>query len=61
MQTWEEKILDREKGREEEHARMIVEMVDLAMKNFHVDLETACKGLQVTVEEYKAAKEGRSS
>lgn len=43
-------------GREEEHFRMIVQMVDSAMMNFHVDLKTACKGLGITVEEYNKAK-----
>lgn len=45
-----------EEGREEERSRMIVQMVDSAMTNFHVDLEAACKGLGITVEEYNKAK-----
>ena len=46
----------REEGREEEHSQMIIQMVDSAMTNFHVDLETVCKGLDITVEEYNKAK-----
>ena len=45
-----------EQGIKHEHGRMVVEVVDSAMTNFHVDLETACKGLDITVEEYYIAK-----
>ena len=44
-------------GIKHEHGRMVVEVVDSAMTNFHVDLETACEGLGITVEEYNKAKQ----
>lgn len=56
MDRRDEFAAGREEGREEEHSRMIVKMVDSAMTNFHVDLEVACKGLGLTVEEYNKAK-----
>ena len=37
-----------------EHA--MIQMVEAAMKNLGMDLETACKGLNLTVEEYQLAK-----
>lgn len=46
-----------EQGIKHEHGRMVVEVVDSAMTNFHVDLETACEGLGITVEEYNKAKQ----
>ena len=54
MQLWEEKALIREEGR----AEMIVKSVE-AMKNFGIDLQKACEGIGITVEEYRRAKEGR--
>lgn len=47
----------KEEGKEEEHAKMVIAMVNSAMENFQIDLETACKGLGITVEEYRSAKE----
>lgn len=44
-----------ERGRKET-ARILLSNVDNAMENFHVDLESACKGLGTTVEAYQAAK-----
>lgn len=49
-----------EKGLErgqKEAARTLFSNVEHAMKSFHVDLESACKGLGTTVEAYQAAKE----
>lgn len=40
--------------------QMLVSVVDHAMKNFSLTLEQACEGLGVTVEDYQAAKEGRT-
>ena len=36
--------------------QMLVNNVENAMKNFHVDLDGACKGLEVSVEEYNEAR-----
>ncbi|MBD5474145.1 MAG: hypothetical protein HDR20_15020 [Lachnospiraceae bacterium] len=58
MQLWEEKALIREEGRSEGRAEMLVKSVE-AMKNFGIDLEKACEGIGITVEEYHRAKEGR--
>lgn len=49
-----------EKGLErgqKEAARTLLSNVEHAMESFHVDLESACKGLGTTVEAYRAAKE----
>ena len=35
----------------------LVNSVELSMKNFHVDLQTACKGMEISVEEYEKAKQ----
>lgn len=57
MDRRDEVAAGKEEGKEEEHAKMVIEMVNSAMENFQVDLETVCKGLSITVEEYQAAKE----
>ena len=36
---------------------MLVKNINSAMRNFHIDLSEACRGLGVTVEEYDKAKE----
>ena len=36
---------------------MLVKNVESAMQNFKIDLEKACQGIGVTVEEYRKAKE----
>lgn len=67
MQLWEEKTLIREEGRREGRgegiklgkAEMLVNSVEAAMKNFKVDLQSACEGIGTTVEEYHRAKEGK--
>lgn len=49
-----------EKGLErgqKEAARTLLSNIEHAMESFHVDLESACKGLGTTVEAYRAAKE----
>ena len=48
---------ERAAGRAEGRYQTLVNAVDNAMKNFHVDLEAACKALEITVEEYQLAKE----
>ena len=50
----------REEGLEEgkkEQAAMLIKIVESAMRNFHVDLETACRGIGTTLEEYNGAKQ----
>ena len=37
--------------------KALVRSVELAMKNFSIDLPKACQGLEISVEEYEAAKE----
>lgn len=32
------------------------EVVELSMKNFHMNLQEACQGLEISVEEYENAK-----
>lgn len=41
---------------QKEISRILVSNVEHAMESFHVDLETACKGLGTTVEAYWEAK-----
>ena len=40
-----------------EQAAMLIKIVESAMRNFHVDLETACRGIGTTLEEYNGAKQ----
>lgn len=47
-------IIDRE--REEAKTEQLVNSIESAMKNFHVDLETACKGLGISIDSYHEAK-----
>ena len=42
---------------EQSDARRLVQSVEANMRNFNIDLETACRGNDITVEEYKSAKE----
>ncbi len=46
----------REEGREEGREETLVMAVEAVMQNFQVDLETSCKGLNVTPDEYHKAK-----
>ncbi|MBD5475220.1 MAG: Rpn family recombination-promoting nuclease/putative transposase [Lachnospiraceae bacterium] len=46
-----------EKGREEGRLRTLIENVESAMKNFKIDLQQACVGLGISVEEYEKAKQ----
>ena len=52
-----EELAGRNAKLKDEKRQMLVENVDNVMKNFHVDLQTACAGLGTTVETYTAAKE----
>ncbi|MBO5056978.1 MAG: hypothetical protein J6C64_11580 [Lachnospiraceae bacterium] len=38
-------------------AKALVKNVEAAMQNFHVSLQEACAGLDITIEEYEKAKE----
>ena len=46
-----------EQGLEQGIANTLVKNVEAAMKNFGIDLQRACEGLGVSVEEYESAKE----
>lgn len=45
-----------ERGLEQGTLKTIVKNVETAMKNWGLDLPAACKGLEITVEEYEEAK-----
>lgn len=47
----------KELGIEEGSLRTLVKYVELSMKNFHMNLPEACKGLEISVEEYEKAKQ----
>lgn len=55
----EERGIERgiEKGIEQGSAQRLVKSIEANMRNFKIDLETACKGNDITVEEYWTAKE----
>ena len=60
MQNWEIQQIHRDEGYNEGYgegaSHKLVEDVENVMKNFHVDLQTACEGLNTTIEEYEMAK-----
>ncbi len=45
-----------EQGREQGSLKTLVRSVELTMKNFHMDLQEACEGLEISTEEYENAK-----
>ena len=47
----------KELGIEQGSLRSMIRYVELNMKNFHLTLEEACKGLEISVEEYEKAKQ----
>lgn len=49
------KALGLEEGKKESF-RILVRSVESSMKNFHINLQEACRGLEVSVEEYEEAK-----
>lgn len=49
------KALGLEEGRKES-LRVLVKSVESSMKNFHINLQEACRGLEISVEEYEEAK-----
>ncbi len=49
------KAMGHEEGRKDA-LRILVKSVEMNMKNFHVSLQEACEGLEISVEEYENAK-----
>lgn len=49
-----------EQGIERGDAMRLVKSIEANMRNFHIDLETACKGNEVTIEDYWKAKKSIS-
>ena len=49
----------REEGREEGKAELLIGNVESLMNRLHWDLQTACEGLGITVEEYQKARNRR--
>ncbi len=45
-----------EAGYHKGEANAFVKNVESAMKNFHLNLQEACEGLGITIEEYEKAK-----
>lgn len=46
-----------ERGEEQGSFRTLVRSVELNMKNLHLNLQEACEGLEISVEEYENAKQ----
>lgn len=46
----------REEGEEQGMLKTLIRSVELSMKNFHITLAEACKGLEISIEEYERAK-----
>lgn len=51
------KELGIEQGIEQGSLRTMIRHVELNMKNLHLTLEEACKGLEISVEDYENAKQ----
>lgn len=51
------KEIGKELGEEQGRIRTLVKNVESSMKNFHIDLQTACNGLDISIEEYEKAKQ----
>lgn len=47
----------KELGIEQGNLRTLVRSIELYMKNFNMDLQEACMGLEISVEEYEKAKQ----
>lgn len=50
------KELGIEKGMKHGRLKTLVKSVELSMKNFHMNLQEACQGIEISVEEYENAK-----
>ena len=46
----------KEQGIEHGTLKTLVRSVELCMKNYHMNVQEACKGLEISVEEYEDAK-----
>lgn len=46
----------KKEGKKVGRAERLVQNVEAAMKNFHLDLQTACEGLGSSLKEYELAK-----
>lgn len=56
-EEWEDAEMNiYEMGMEQGSLRALIRYVDSAMKNFHLSLQEACAGLEISVEEYEEAK-----
>ncbi|MBD5507530.1 MAG: hypothetical protein HDR05_05665 [Lachnospiraceae bacterium] len=47
----------KELGIEQGRIKTLVRNVELSMKNFHMNIQEACEGLEISVEEYEDAKQ----
>ena len=47
----------KELGLEQGHFRTLVNSVELNMKNYGIDMQKACEGLEISVEDYEKAKQ----
>lgn len=45
-----------EQGMEQGNMKTLIRSIELNMKNFHINLEQACEGLEISVEDYENAK-----
>lgn len=50
------KELGIERGIEQGNMKTLIRSIELNMKNFHINLEQACEGLEISVEDYENAK-----
>ncbi len=46
----------KELGIERGNMKTLIRSIELNMKNFHINLEQACEGLEISVENYENAK-----
>ncbi len=51
------KELGIEEGKEQGTLKTLVRSVELNMKNYHMNIQEACEGLEISVEEYENAKQ----
>ncbi|MBP3206208.1 MAG: hypothetical protein J6M66_12405 [Lachnospiraceae bacterium] len=56
MQSWEIRQISHDEGYDEGRSQKLTEDIENVMQSFHVELQTACESLKITVEEYENAK-----